>query len=208
MLALSQIATYTVALGIAAAIPGPGIVALVARSVSQGALAGFCMLAGLILGDLTYLTLAVFGLAILVAKFGALVTVIRWGSALYLAYLAWRFWTARHDSPNTGTATVDQRKALRGACLSGLTITLGNPKTIAFYLALVPLVIHLDTITWQSWGLALEPITITVLLAVGSLFILGAVQVRHWLGSQRAQRGLFRSAAVIMAGAAANILLR
>jgi threonine/homoserine/homoserine lactone efflux protein len=54
MLETTQILTYVVALAVAAAIPGPGMTALVARSVSSGALTGFAMLGGLILGDLTY----------------------------------------------------------------------------------------------------------------------------------------------------------
>ncbi len=92
MLEVSQIVTYTAALTVAAAIPGPGMAALVARSVSSGALAGFCMLFGLIIGDLTYLSFAVFGLSIIAHSFDTLFAVVRWGAALYLGYLAWQFW--------------------------------------------------------------------------------------------------------------------
>lgn len=79
MLDLTQVLTYSAALGIAAAIPGPGMAALVARSVSGGAVSGFCLLSGLILGDLTYLSFAVFGLAMIAEHFNALFQVVRWG---------------------------------------------------------------------------------------------------------------------------------
>ena len=65
MLGTAQILSYIAALGLAAAIPGPGMTALVARSVSGGAVTGFTMLTGLILGDLIYLSVAVFGLAVI-----------------------------------------------------------------------------------------------------------------------------------------------
>lgn len=79
-----------------------------------------------------------------------------------------------------------KRKELLSAAVSGLTITLGNPKTIAFYLALLPLVINLETVSLATWGLMLVPLTVLVLLSVGALFVFGAVRIRHLLSSLRA----------------------
>lgn len=206
MLDLTQVLTYSVALGIAAAIPGPGMAALVARSVSGGTLSGFCLLSGLILGDLTYLSFAVFGLAMIAEHFNALFQLVRWGAALYLCYLAWQFWFANHQAIEVGKPA--KKKELLSAAISGLTITLGNPKTIAFYLALLPLVINLEAVSLQTWALVLVPLTILVLLSVGALFIFAAVRIRHLLSGQRAQQQLFRSAATIMVAAAASMLIR
>jgi len=206
MLDLTQVLTYSAALGIAAAIPGPGMAALVARSVSGGALTGFCLLFGLILGDLTYLSFAVFGLAMLAEHFNELFQLVRWGAALYLFYLAWQFWFADHQAIEVGKPV--KRKELLSAAVSGLTITLGNPKTIAFYLALLPLVINLETVSLATWGLMLVPLTVLVLLSVGALFVLGAVRIRHLLSSLRAQQRLFRGAAAIMVAAGAAMLVR
>ncbi|WP_455921635.1 LysE family translocator [Pseudomonas putida] len=206
MLDISQVLTYCAALAVAAAIPGPGMAALVARSVSGGALSGFCLLFGVILGDLTYLSFAVFGLAMIAEHFNALFQLVRWGGAIYLCYLAWVFWFAEHQAIDSGKPV--QRTELLSAAVSGLTITLGNPKTIAFYLALLPLVINLETVSLQTWALMLVPLTALVLLAVGAVYILGAIRIRHLLSSLRAQRRLFRGAAVIMAAAAAAMLLR
>ncbi|TEF02570.1 LysE family translocator [Pseudomonas aeruginosa] len=206
MLDLTQVLTYSVALGIAAAIPGPGMAALVARSVSGGTLSGFCLLLGLILGDLTYLSFAVFGLAMIAEHFNALFQLVRWGAALYLCYQAWQFWFANHQAIEVGKPA--KRKELLSAAISGLTITLGNPKTIAFYLALLPLAINLETVSLQTWALVLVPLTILVLLSVGALFIFAAMRIRHLLSGQRAQQQLFRGAATIMVAAAASMLIR
>ncbi|MDH3353684.1 MAG: LysE family translocator [Chromatiales bacterium] len=206
MLEPTQILTYVAALGIAAAIPGPGMTALVARSVSSGASTGFAMLAGLILGDLTYLSFAVFGLSVLAHSFNALFVAIKWGAVIYLCYLAWLFWTADHQSMNTDNSS--KRKDLLSASLSGFTITLGNPKTIAFYLALLPVALDLKKVTIQSWAFTLMPLTIIVLLGVGAVFILGAVGVRHILSSAKAQKILHRGAATTMLVAAGTMVAK
>lgn len=203
---ITQALTYSAALGIAAAIPGPGMAALVARSVSGGAISGFCLLGGLILGDLAYLSLAVFGLALVAEHFAALFQLVRGCAALYLCYLAWRFWVVRHEAVQVGK--VEHARARWAAALSGLTITLGNPKTIAFYLAILPLVIDLQGVSVGVWALVLVPLTILVLLAVGGAFVFAAVRIRHLLGSPRAQQRVFRGAAVMMVTAAASMLIR
>ena len=91
----TQIIAYALALGIAAAIPGPGMIALVARSLSGGAFSGFALLTGIVLGDLVYLSFAVFGLALIAQSFHWLFVLIKWGSVLYLTWLAWQFWSAK-----------------------------------------------------------------------------------------------------------------
>ena len=200
MLAISQILSYSAALGIAAAIPGPGMTALVARSVSAGALVGYSMLLGLIVGDLIFLSFAVFGLAMLAHHFSAVFVLVKWASLLYLLYLAWVFWHAKHQTFAPGQPV--QKKDIVSAGISGLMITLGNPKAIAFYLALAPLVIDLTTVSLRTWALLLVPLTVFILLSVGSVFILGALSIRRILSTPRAQRMLYRGAGVCMAAAA------
>jgi len=194
------------ALGLAAAIPGPGMTALVARSVSGGAVTGFTMLAGLILGDLIYLSIAVFGLAMIAHTYTSVFTLINWAASLYLCMLAWQFWCHKPQAIN-----IDQKatkRELASAWLSGLTITLGNPKTIAFYLAILPLVISLDDVSLQMWGGVLVPLTVFVLFSVGTIFILAALRIRHLLTSEKAQRLLFRSAGSIMMLAAIGMVIK
>ena len=100
MIEVSQLLAYVVALGIAAAIPGPGMTALVARSAASGATAGFVMLAGLILGDLTYLSLAVFGLAVVAKTFSEFFIVVKLLAAAYLV-----IWRGDFGLPNTKALT-------------------------------------------------------------------------------------------------------
>ena len=149
-----QIISYMTALGLAAAIPGPGMTALVARSISSGAITGFTMLAGLIIGDLIYLSVAIFGLEIIAHTYTSIFTLINWSASLYLCVLALQFWS--HQPHAVSTDQKATGRELASAWFSGLTITLSNPKTIAFYLALLPLFISLDNVSLQIWGALLN----------------------------------------------------
>lgn len=200
----TQIIAYALALGIAAAIPGPGMIALVARSLSGGALCGFALLTGIILGDLVYLSFAVFGLALLAQSFHWLFVLIKWGSVLYLCWLAWQFWRA--TTQPIDVTNKPGTKDLLAAGLSGLSITLGNPKTIAFYLALLPVVIDLQAISLSSWATTLMPLTVAVLLMVGAVFVLGALAIRRGLTSARAQQFIYRGAGTAMFIAAGTLV--
>ena len=91
---LTALLIFTAALLVAAASPGPGIVALVARVIGGG-LAGVApFVAGLILGDLLWLAAAVLGLAVVAHTFHEAFVVVKFAGAAYLLYLAYRMWTA------------------------------------------------------------------------------------------------------------------
>jgi threonine/homoserine/homoserine lactone efflux protein len=202
---LAGFITYSGALALAAAIPGPGVTALVARALGSGFRSSLVMSLGLILGDLSYLTAVVLGLAFIAQTFGTVFLVIKWLGVCYLAYLAYRFWTAGITAEE-----IEARKA-RGGPLSsfvaGLTVTLGNPKTMIFYLALVPTLVDLHTLTVADYGV-LVACTVAVLLVVLVPYLVLAARARQLLKAPRALKALNRAAASFMGGAAAAIALR
>jgi threonine/homoserine/homoserine lactone efflux protein len=202
---LAGFVTYAGALAIAAAIPGPGVTALVARALGSGFRSSLAMSLGLICGDLTYLTAVVLGLALVAQTFGTVFLVIKWLGVAYLAFLAWTFWTSGITPEN-----IEARKGKGGlftSFLAGLTVTLGNPKTMIFYLALTPTLVDLRTITVADYGI-LAVVTVLVLLVVLVPYLALAAKARWLLKTPRALRTLNRTAAVFMAGAAAAIASR
>jgi threonine/homoserine/homoserine lactone efflux protein len=155
---------------------------------------------------LIYLSIAVFGLAVIAHNYTSIFTLINWAASLYLCVLAWQFWCHQPQAININQKAT--KRELASAWFSGLTITLGNPKTIAFYMAILPLVISLDNVSLQMWGGMLVPLTVFVLLCIGAVFILAALRIRHLLTSEKAQRRLFRSAGFIMMLAAAGMVIK
>jgi threonine/homoserine/homoserine lactone efflux protein len=198
------LAAFAVAFTIAAASPGPGMGAIVARGLGGGFHAAFPMVLGLVAGDLVYLSFAVFGLAAIAMKFGTLFTVIKYLGAAYLLYLAYKLWTSR-PGPDEIRAKA-QEKPVR-TFLAGLSLTLGNPKTMVFYLALLPTIVPLERLTLV--GFAEMALTVTVLLTlIGSAYGAAAAGARDLFRSPRALLRLNRAAGTAMAGAAAAVIAR
>jgi threonine/homoserine/homoserine lactone efflux protein len=202
---LAGFLAYSAALAIAAAIPGPGVTALVARALGSGFRSALAMSFGLVVGDLTYLTAVVLGLALVAQTFGTVFLVIKWLGVVYLAWLAWSFWRSGITPEN-----VEARKGKGGlfaSFLAGLTVTLGNPKTMIFYLALTPTLVDLRTITFADYTI-LAALTVMVLLVVLVPYLALAAKARWFLKTPRALKALNRTAAAFMAGAALAIASR
>lgn len=202
---LAGFLAYSGALAVAAAIPGPGVTALVARALGSGFRSSLAMSLGLVVGDLTYLTAVVLGLAFVAQSFGMVFLAIKWFGVAYLAWLAWNFWTS-----GITPETVEAKKGKGGllsSFLAGLTVTLGNPKTMIFYLAITPTVVDLHSLTLGDYGI-LVAITVAVLMVVLVPYLLLASKARWFLKTPRALKLLNRTAAGFMAGAAAAIAVR
>lgn len=199
---LTPFIAYALALAVAAAIPGPGVAALVGRSLTGDLRASFGFLGGVVLGDITYLTVAVLGLAVLVEVFAGALLAVKIAGGLYLLYLAYQFWTAEAEA-----LEAPKKRARSGlkALASGYAVTLGNPKTIVFYMALLPTVLDLEAVGVAEWSV-LALVTAAVLIAVMTPYALVAAKARAVLTRPRALRRLNRGAAVLIGGAGALIL--
>jgi threonine/homoserine/homoserine lactone efflux protein len=202
---LTSLMAYASALLIAAAIPGPGMTAIVARALASGFRDTFLMGLGLVLGDLIYLTAVVLGLAFVAQTFTTAFLVVKFAGALYLGFIAWKLWTSgliAHD------VEADRTRTSPGlAFLSGLLVTLGNPKTMLFYVALVPTLIDLGAIGGRDY-LFLVATTFFVLMCVLIPYILMASRARQLLKRPRALTILNRAAAGMLGATAAWIALR
>lgn len=199
------LAAFTIAYAIAVAVPGPGIAALIGRALGSGFAGAVPFVLGILAGDLVYLVFALFGLAAIAAWFGPVFTLVRWASAIYLLYIAYTFWTAKPGSEQIGARPGES--AWR-TFLAGLALTLGNPKTIVFFLALLPTVIPIDRPISLLGFVELVAIVTVVLLAIGFAYAALAAAAREAMRSHTAVRVLNRTAATVMAGAAVLVAIR
>ncbi|HBF31932.1 LysE family translocator [Rhizobium sp.] len=201
---ITTILAYAGALFIAAAIPGPGMTAIVARALGSGFRPTFFMGLGLILGDLCYLTAVILGLSYVAQTFVTPFLIIKLTGTLYLAYIAWKLWTA-----GLLPQDIEARKSagMVASFFSGLFVTLGNPKTMLFYVALVPTLIPLNAIGVTDF-FVLVGTTFVVLISVLIPYIVLAAKARLLLKQPSLLKLLNRTAASILAGTAAYIATR
>lgn len=196
---------FSSALFVAAASPGPGIAAIVARVLGRGPKEAIPFSIGIALGDVVWLTFAVLGLAALAQAFHEVFLVVKYAGAAYLLYLAYKLWTA----PATAREVTAEEKAEHPIKLliGGLALTLGNPKTIVFYLALLPTFLDLTKITMLGY-VELAVATLAVLAVVFGGYIVLAARARRLFTSASSIRFLNRFTGTVMAGAAAAVAAR
>ncbi len=201
---LMTLLVFAGALMMAAGSPGPSIAALVARVLSRGAKDVLPFLAAMWIGEGIWLTCAVLGLAAIAETFHAAFVAIKWFGVAYLLYLAWKMWFAPTD---TGDAALPEARSGLKLFFAGLTVTLGNPKIMMFYVALLPAIIDLGAVTLVGW-VELVVTMFVVLVAIDLAWVFLASRARAFLKSPRAVRIANRVSAGTMAGAAAAIAAR
>ena len=195
---------YIIALTIACAIPGPGVTAAVGTALGAGFQRSVWFVAGIVLGDLCYLTFAVLGLTAIISVFSGFFLIVKIGGAAYLLYLAWTFWQHGVDAR---TVREKSEKSPYSTLLGGFSLTLGNPKTIIFYMALLPTVIDLRAVTVDQYAV-LAILTALIIFAVCIPYTGLASQARRFLANPKGLLWLGRGAAGAMTGAAVFILVR
>ena len=205
MLSLSAFAAFALIYTAAVASPGPGVAAVVARVLACGRVGLPAYIAGLVAGDLAWFCIAAAGLSVIAKQFAGVFLVIKFGGAAYLLFIAWKIWTAPVSAkPLDSAGAVGSSLS---AFLSAASLTLGNPKVIAFFLALLPTVIDLEHLTLASFailGVAIATILSLVMLA----YALAAGRARSLFASAPAMRRLNRATGTLMAGVAVAVATR
>ncbi|MEM1049961.1 MAG: LysE family translocator [Pseudomonadota bacterium] len=203
----ASLTTFAFAFFLSAAMPGPSNVAVIARSMTTGFWPTVPMLIGLIIGEMLFVGFAVFGLALVATMLGAVFVVIKWAGAAYLCYLAYHLWTAPPVTAAQVSADPVKKRSASGQILLGLALVLGNPKTIAFYLALLPVLIDLKTIDAGGFVLLLG-LMVTIYTPVLLFYAYGAARAGQAIRRSGTVRAINRTAAAAMAGAAATIVAK
>lgn len=201
---LSSLFLFAGALLVAAGSPGPSIAALIARVISKGFRDVFPFLLAMWIGEAIWLSLTVFGLAYIAQTFHPVFVAVKWAGVAYLAWLAFKMWTA---PVAVGEGQLPREDSPLKLFLTGMAVTLGNPKIMMFYLALLPTIIDLASVTVVGW-LELTLTMAVVLVAIDLTWVLAAAQARRLLKSTRAMKIANRISAATMAGAAAAIAAR
>ncbi|MEV8638132.1 LysE family translocator [Streptosporangium sp. NPDC051023] len=204
MISLSTFVAITVvALGMVLT-PGPNMLYLISRSVTQGRRAGLISLAGIAAGLMVYLVAAAAGIAAIFAVVPVVYTVIKLAGAGYLLWLAWKAVRPGGGSVFApGVLPVDPPRRLFSM---GMITSLLNPKIAILYVSLLPQFVDpaRGDVVWQSLSFSL--IQVVVSLSVNTVIVLTAGSIASFLARRplwaRVQRYLM---ATVLAGIALRI---
>lgn len=192
----------SVALGMVLS-PGPNMMYLVSRSISQGRRAGIISLSGVVAGFLVYLTATNLGLAALFAAAPQLLTAIRLAGAAYLMWLAWK--TIRPGGASVFTVRDVPHDPPPRLFAMGLMTNLLNPKIAILYISVIPQFVDIRAGNMLAQGVVLGLFQIAVAATVNLSIVLAAGSVAGflahrpaWLRTQRIAMGSMLGALAVM----------
>lgn len=201
----AKLAAFALVTGLVSLTPGPQMVFVMTQAAWRGHRAGAAALAGLQLGNLTWFVLAGLGLGTLAQAWPRAFAALTIAGALYLAWLGMQ--ALRHANEATEPAAGPPPRASRHALRDTLLVSLSNPKSLVYVLALLPPFVDPAAPVAPQLAL-LAAVAITLDLAIGAVYVLAGgglaaamrrPAVRMWL--ERAVGAIFLIlAALILAG--------
>ncbi|MEH2474027.1 threonine/homoserine/homoserine lactone efflux protein [Nitrobacteraceae bacterium AZCC 2161] len=186
--------------------PGPNMIYLISRSITQGPMAGMVSLGGVALGFVFYMLCAAFGITALLFAVPYAYDALRLSGAAYLLWLAWQALKPNGRSPfQVKELAIDSPRKLFAM---GFITNLLNPKIAMLYLALLPQFIDPAAGSVLTQSLVLGSVQTTISVGVNGLIALGAGSIALFLGERptwlKLQRWLMGT---VLAGLAVRMAL-
>lgn len=116
-------------------VPGPAVLYIVTRSVSQGRAAGVVSVLGIATASLIHIAAAALGLSAILLSSALAFDVVKYAGAAYLVFLGLRQLFTKEKAQ---TAEDFKPQSLRRIYTQGLAVNLLNPKTALFFFAFLP----------------------------------------------------------------------
>lgn len=199
--------TFAVALAIAVALPGPGILSVVSCAIAHGFESALAMIAGLVLGDLIYFTFAIGGLAALARSMGEFFYVVKLIGGVYLIWLGVKLWQQSRRERAQVDAAPRVRRGRRRSFVAGFLVTISNPKVIGFYAGLLPTFVDLGRLTLTE-ALTMAGVVVLTVAAIPALYAYAADRSRRFLTSSKRMKLLDRTAGTVLIASGITVATR
>ncbi|MFV1989833.1 MAG: LysE family translocator [Acidimicrobiales bacterium] len=173
-------------------LPGPAVLFVVSRGITQGSRGGLMSVAGLHLGSLVHVVAAAVGLSAVLVRSAMAFSTVKYAGAAYLVYLGIRTLRSRSTPPDVPVQPAGSPPAvsMRASFQEGLVVNLLNPKLALFFLAVLPQFVRTESGSFVGQILILGLIFIAIGFTTDSLYALSAARAAAWMRSrpQLAQR--------------------
>lgn len=185
----SSITALFGAMLVLAFIPSVSVLAVSARSAASGFIHGVFTTIGIVVGDIVFIIVAIYGLSVLAETIDTLFVLVRYLGGAYLIWLGIERWRSKSKTLEIEGVI---ESSLLSSFLTGLFITLGDQKAILFYLGFFPAFIDLSTVS----------IFDTIIILLIAILTVGGVKLGYAFMADRASL-LFKNA---MANKGINIV--
>lgn len=172
---LHTLTTFAAAAVVLLLIPGPAVLYIVNRSVSDGRDVGLAAVAGLEVGDVIQVCAAALGLSAVVATSATAFNVIKWAGAVYLIAIGLRTLATRPEPLDPDQPGMSRQRAFR----QGVIVNALNPKTALFFLAIFPQFVDPSRGNTITQSLVLGGLFVVLATVFNSSYSLLASSLRH-----------------------------
>ena len=190
-----DIALYAGALAVLFMTPGPVWVGLIARSLSGGFNAAWPLAMGVVIGDVLWSLLAIFGITWILSLYGDILEILKWVAAA--VFILMGVAVIRSADKTIGADSSLTRPGMWAGFVAGLAVILGNPKAILFYMGMLPGFFDLTGLT--VWDVAAIVGLSALIPLVGNLGMAVFIdRARRLVSSPTALRRMNLSAGVLL----------
>ena len=181
-------------------IPGPSVLFIIGRSLSLGMLGGVLSSLGNGVGSFVLAVAVALGVGTIVAQSVALFTAVKIAGACYLVYLGIQAIRHRQRSAEAATAVVAPSPPIR-LLVEGFIVGVTNPKTIVFFVAVLP-----QFVDYRAGAIPLQMLVLAVIFVVLAIisdtaWALAAGTARQWFArSPKRLSTMSTSGGVLMIG--------
>lgn len=177
MPALDSLMTFAVASLALLLIPGPAVLYIINRSVSDGRNVAIAAVAGLEIGNFVHVVAATVGLSAVIAASATAFNVVKWIGAGYLVYIGAR--TLVHRPAERSAASAGA--SLKRSFTQGIVVNIFNPKVALFFLSFLPQFIDTDRGSAALQSLILGSTFVAIGLTTDMMYALTASALREKL---------------------------
>jgi threonine/homoserine/homoserine lactone efflux protein len=197
---LENLLAFTLAAVVLIVIPGPSVLFTIGRALALGPIGGLLSVLGNALGLLPVIGLVALGVGGIVAQSIVLFTIVKVAGAAYLMYLGVQAIRHRYRAAEEANGALPPRSAWRQLG-EGFVVGVTNPKTIAFFVAVLPQFVDFTAGSIPLQLFELGVLFIVLALICDSIWALGASAARNWFArSPKRASGLAATGGVMMIG--------
>src|ERR1700724_4388537 len=172
-----DISFFLLAARVSAAMPGPGIFYVAARTVSSGRRAGIASTFGTALGGLVHVIAGGLGVSAIILASAQLFGVLKLAGALYLIWLGIKTFRETGDLAPEQISHIGAERAFR----DGVVVEALNPKTAAFFLAFIPQFLDPAAVYPALQFMTLGLISVTLNMSADVIVVMVAASARATL---------------------------
>jgi threonine/homoserine/homoserine lactone efflux protein len=178
---IENLLAFTLAALVLIIIPGPSVLFTIGRALALGRMGGLLSVLGNALGLIPVIVAVALGVGGIVANSIVLFTIVKVVGALYLMYLGVQAIRHRRESAQAATNGGPPRSAWRQLG-EGFLVGITNPKTIAFFVAVLPQFVDLDAGAVPLQMIELGLVFFVIALVSDGTWALIAASARDWFG--------------------------